>query len=374
MRQGEHDFRLIVSFEYPHRIIATEVASNEFLGYLDVELHGHSLMILFRLSTDIELTLSAISEAAMLRSTTISACLRNKEGLNQMFSMSTFPFRGHEGTLVGCMILFGSNSSTAMRNCCNSIPTWTSDSPSSEPFCLDHDHNYFTRDHASSHSQERSCQVSLLVANCTRATANCDNQDASSTVLPRKRCGDRPNPVVVTATIIQTLQSLPIHKAADVVGISVTALKRACRRLGVHRWPYHRGSPKPTSGQPGRCHKVHKEPQVGCPVGQSAESLAESFLLDRPLAPIDDLFCPSVLPLTGGPSLDWPEPAQAGPADGTDGAALTPPSGCAAGAVEFPDLDGSCERTALGLLLQSSGDDLDDSEFANWGACTLVNL
>jgi hypothetical protein len=62
-----------------------------------------------------------------------------------------------------------------------------------------------------------------------------------STVVPRRRCGARPKPVVVTHAIVRKLQTLPVHRAADVIGISATALKRACRRLGIHRWPYHRG-------------------------------------------------------------------------------------------------------------------------------------
>ena len=46
---------------------------------------------------------------------------------------------------------------------------------------------------------------------------------------------------VLTPAILAALQGQPLPAAARAVGMSVTAFKRACRRLGVRRWGFRRG-------------------------------------------------------------------------------------------------------------------------------------
>ena len=53
----------------------------------------------------------------------------------------------------------------------------------------------------------------------------------------------RAPPVVVTPGLVSALADLPLRKAAIAVGISVTAFKKACRKLGIRRWAYKRGRP-----------------------------------------------------------------------------------------------------------------------------------
>ena len=48
-------------------------------------------------------------------------------------------------------------------------------------------------------------------------------------------------PVVVTRELIAALADLPLNKAAAAAGVSATAFKKACRKLGVRRWAYKRG-------------------------------------------------------------------------------------------------------------------------------------
>ena len=48
-------------------------------------------------------------------------------------------------------------------------------------------------------------------------------------------------PVVVTRELISALAELPLNKAAAAAGVSATAFKKACRKLGVRRWAYKRG-------------------------------------------------------------------------------------------------------------------------------------
>jgi hypothetical protein len=44
--------------------------------------------------------------------------------------------------------------------------------------------------------------------------------------------------VFVTLKLLDELGALPMARAAEQLGLSVTALKGACRKLGVARWPY----------------------------------------------------------------------------------------------------------------------------------------
>ena len=48
-------------------------------------------------------------------------------------------------------------------------------------------------------------------------------------------------PVLLTSDTLAALRGLPLPQAARAVGLSATAFKRACRRLGVRRWDYKRG-------------------------------------------------------------------------------------------------------------------------------------
>ena len=48
-------------------------------------------------------------------------------------------------------------------------------------------------------------------------------------------------PVVITSAVLLSLRDRPLPQAARAVGLSATAFKRACRRLGIRRWEYKRG-------------------------------------------------------------------------------------------------------------------------------------
>jgi hypothetical protein len=65
-----------------------------------------------------------------------------------------------------------------------------------------------------------------------------------STVFPRRKPNAlRANnlasaPVSITLEILEQLASLSLPIAASKLGISATAMKNACRKLGISRWPY----------------------------------------------------------------------------------------------------------------------------------------
>ena len=65
-------------------------------------------------------------------------------------------------------------------------------------------------------------------------------------VQPRRKAaqpGEPRAPVAVTPQLIDAVRALPIRQAAAAVGLSASAFKRACRRLGVSRWAYQRRRP-----------------------------------------------------------------------------------------------------------------------------------
>ena len=67
-------------------------------------------------------------------------------------------------------------------------------------------------------------------------------------IFPRRKAGsirDRTlaAPVVVTEELVAALAHLPLSHAAATVGVSPTAFKKACRKLGVSRWAYKRFRP-----------------------------------------------------------------------------------------------------------------------------------
>jgi len=63
-----------------------------------------------------------------------------------------------------------------------------------------------------------------------------------STVIPRRKAGQVADsvamPVSITVETLKLYANVPLAKAAALLGISSTAMKKACRRLGVTRWPY----------------------------------------------------------------------------------------------------------------------------------------
>ena len=68
---------------------------------------------------------------------------------------------------------------------------------------------------------------------------------------PRRR-QDCPAPlVVVTPELLDSVRDMSLVSAAATVGLSATAFKRACRKLGVRRWTYQR-RPGPGSLSPNR--------------------------------------------------------------------------------------------------------------------------
>eukprot|EP00960_Hanusia_phi_P021160 625094-Hanusia_phi.AAC.1 len=73
-------------------------------------------------------------------------------------------------------------------------------------------------------------------------------------VQARPRRSDRRQTVQLTRLLLSELFHLRQQEAAQHLGISLTSLKTACRRLGLDRWPYMRDrvSDKPEAPRPDR--------------------------------------------------------------------------------------------------------------------------
>mmetsp|Transcript_12473 Transcript_12473/g.18126 ORF Transcript_12473/g.18126 Transcript_12473/m.18126 type:complete len:277 (-) Transcript_12473:302-1132(-) len=63
------------------------------------------------------------------------------------------------------------------------------------------------------------------------------------TLFPRRKAGQTRlgggrGPVVLTLELLQKFYGMPLHVAANQLGICQTAIKKVCRRLGIMKWPY----------------------------------------------------------------------------------------------------------------------------------------
>jgi hypothetical protein len=67
-----------------------------------------------------------------------------------------------------------------------------------------------------------------------------DREAAVSKVMPRRKPGQllQEAPVCITLELLSRLSSVSLAKASTLLGISSTAMKKACRQLGVTRWPH----------------------------------------------------------------------------------------------------------------------------------------
>ena len=86
-----------------------------------------------------------------------------------------------------------------------------------------------------------------------------------NTIFPRRKQGQHARinsqPVILNEATLSQLFTLPLHKAAVKLGISATAMKSACRKLGIKKWPYRALS--------GNSTKLQRKPRTCSPSGAS---------------------------------------------------------------------------------------------------------
>ena len=77
------------------------------------------------------------------------------------------------------------------------------------------------------------------------------NRMAVSKVVPRRKPGqslEQTRAVCITLEVLARFSNMPLAKAAIALGISPTAMKKACRKLGVTRWPHSTATPGAIDG------------------------------------------------------------------------------------------------------------------------------
>ena len=77
-----------------------------------------------------------------------------------------------------------------------------------------------------------------------RVSADENKQSMSSSVahvFKRGAARQDDRPVAITLDTLQQLRHHALPAAANALGVSPTALKGACRKLGITRWPYFAG-------------------------------------------------------------------------------------------------------------------------------------
>ena len=73
-----------------------------------------------------------------------------------------------------------------------------------------------------------------------------------------KRSGSLPKPVIVTRGALEGLMPLSLSQAALKVGLSPTTFKKACRQVGICKWPY-----RPDYEKRRRATTAHRSQQDG---------------------------------------------------------------------------------------------------------------
>ena len=86
----------------------------------------------------------------------------------------------------------------------------------------------------------------LNPATCTKSEPVIFPRQASCAFFPAQRTTP-PSLVVISLELLDSLRGLSLPLAASTVGVSATAFKKACRRLGVTRWEYRRGPGRASS-------------------------------------------------------------------------------------------------------------------------------
>lgn len=80
--------------------------------------------------------------------------------------------------------------------------------------------------------------------------------DMDITIYPRTAkagVGEGPkNPVRISRDLLAYCFGMPLHAAADHLGICITALKKVCRKFGIQKWPY-RGAMLQIAKSDGSC-------------------------------------------------------------------------------------------------------------------------
>jgi len=118
--------------------------------------------------------------------------------------------------------------------------------------------------------------------------------DLDFRIFPRRKGGESKqnaeSAVIITAESLQPCFGMPLVHAAKKLGICATALKKVCRKLGIHKWPYK--ELKPTLALP-------RQVNAGCDYSSAVQegnalSVSSFFLPSMHAAVRSTKFAPQV--------------------------------------------------------------------------------
>jgi len=104
-----------------------------------------------------------------------------------------------------------------------------------------------------------------------------------STVFPRRKAGQdrkdaRTRPVTITLDLLDSFCEISLTEAAKKLGISSTAMKKACRKVGVKRWPYRKNAEESVTrfneAYVRRIHRKYASAKARAPEGAPAPGYA----------------------------------------------------------------------------------------------------
>jgi hypothetical protein len=303
-------FELVVSFEAPHKLLASEASQQSCLGYDTVGLRGQTFDIFKGPRTDAIRLSNAIKQTSFCVSTSLQSILYDRLGRWNTFLVTCSPFLDDTGLPSACKISFESSAAITMDESLQ-ISSWprilvTIDNDNLTivlacskfteafgfaPDCLlglsisslapksDSLRNLVN---FAGHGRVQRATLPVRTAfkdeylcaiTCVPVSPSVGSQISHVLILiephhrstddpePRTRpiitragpaviapiadavaLGDNetPPPAAAAPLSLQTLRALgdvPLYRAAQLLNISPSSLKAACRRLGLARWP-----------------------------------------------------------------------------------------------------------------------------------------
>ena len=207
-------FKTIISVQMPYCVLSAGSDLQSLFDYSVPEMVGKSLLKLAGSRTDLTLlqtSIESFSNSCKREAITMCCTLYNRAGVEQdtLLTLESHFLNGH----ICCLLGFKTSETTNLLQ--------------------------------SSMRDDFSCKISSKTnANAFRLNVGKGQQISHPTSEVYEQIPTPFSPVIITPALLQSLLAVPLPQAAHSVGISAYALKRACRRLGMRRWPYTRGPSK----------------------------------------------------------------------------------------------------------------------------------
>ena len=256
--------KALVSADHPNVVQMINPAFTNLFGFTESQATGRTLSTIYGPSTDVPALKSLFSTASTGLIAHGSVQLCSSSCYEALTAITVVPVMdGVSGTIANLLLYFTS-SSQANNNCgssfqgmmacdntrsteqgwqgfqrfdANNTPTSFAFPSSSASFLAPATMNADARRRAGQPPQS-SVQRSCLTI-CPRRKTMGDAMDSD---------GNGPCPVSITLELLESMADLTIVAAAQRIRVSATSLKKACRKLGVDRWPYRKDRPSAATG------------------------------------------------------------------------------------------------------------------------------